>query len=293
MISLDIESLVKDLELTKSELDQVRKLVVKAYVDEVYIRTVQLANNELFVTRSEYVNSLSVKKENEYSYSLVLSGSSLALMIENGASPFDMKVGFMKSGKVVNTKSGGWYLTIPMLFKTTNASTSSTIAGQIMPRSIYDLIRNNPTTKTQNGNIATSILAGKDVPAKYQPEALKALNRTADSYIPKSSIYAGLIRKQDLTTGKSSYNTFRRVSNNSDPKAWMHPGFEAKGLMDRATNSVDSLNIAETALQNFFPTTTIKIGIHGKLALDMNKKYNDMLSDMTSSIKEQIKSILK
>ncbi|HSY75971.1 MAG TPA: hypothetical protein VK890_03895, partial [Bacteroidia bacterium] len=114
----------------------------------------------------------------------------------------------------------------------------------------------------------------------------------ADSYIPKTSIYAGLVRTKDNATGMSNYNTFRRVSNNSDPRSWQHPGIPAYALMDKAMAGVDQLDIAETALQRYFPTSTLRVSVHAQLALEMNAKYNEMLSEMNETILDQIKDIL-
>jgi hypothetical protein len=291
MIAIDIQGMLGDLQVTKSELDQIRELVIKAYVEEVYDNTVALATAKLATSKFEYVGALSVRKENRFTYSLVLDGSKLAGMIENGCGPFDMKVGFARSSKVVYT-SKGWYLTIPMLFRSSSTVANSGEPGQILPRAIYDLIRNAPTTIRDLGDTVVSTLAGKDIPASYQPSALAALNSTADKYIPKNSIYAGLIRKQDKASGQSSYNTFRRVSSNSDPRAWIHPGIPAYNFMDQAAAQTDNIDIAETALQKFFPQTTLNVKIHGKLALELNASYNKMLTEMTEAIGQTIKKMI-
>lgn len=292
MFELDISSLVADLELTKADLDQVRQLTVKAYVNEVYSETVNLAITKLASARGEYVGALKINKINNYTYELVMEGSKLAAMIENGAGSFDMKDGFGKSPKRIPTKSGGWYLTIPMLFKTTGANPRSDVPGQILPRAIYDLIRNSPTTVKDKGDEVVSTLTGKDIPKRYQPGQLTGLNATADSYIAKNSIYAGLNRTKDKATGMSNYNTFRRVSDKSDPKSWIHPGIPAYNLMGQAMENVDHLDIAETALQKFFPKSTINIKVYGQQALAMNARYNEMLENMTNDIIQQIKDLL-
>lgn len=296
MIELDINSLVQNLELTKNELDEVRELVVKAYVDEAYLNTTSLAREKLGSSRGAYLDALNIRQIDRFTWELVLDSTNnpLAGMIENGASSFDMKVNFARSGKKKMTKSGGWYLTIPLLFRTTNAKEKSGAPGQILPCSIYDLIRNSPSTTKEVDDKTVSTLSGDDIPKRYQPGQLmmKQLNRTADQYMPKNSIYAGLIRNKDNASGKSTYNTFRKVSSNSDPKSWIHPGIPAYNLMDQAANSVDQLDIAETALQKYFPSETINVRIYGKLALDMNMSYNKMLGEMNTAIADEIKGII-
>jgi hypothetical protein len=291
MIQIDIESLVGDLQLTKNDLDQVRQLVVKAYVSEVYSETINLAFEKLSTARNEYISALKIVKVDDYTYDLELSGSALALMIESGASGFDMKTGFSKSPKRINTKTG-WYLTIPMMFRPTGANVKSGAPGQILPRKIYDLIRNSPSSVKDTGDAIVSTLSNKDIPDRYQPGQLTSLNKAVDAYIPKSSIYAGLNRTQDKESGGVTYNTFRRVSNNSDPKSWLHPGITAYNLMDRAVNNTDHLDIAETALQKFFPTSTVRVSLYNQLAIEMNSKYNELMMKMMGSIIDQIKDLL-
>lgn len=294
MFEIDIQSMVADLQLTRDELDQVRQLVVKAYVGEVYSETVELAIDRLASARGEYVGGLQIVKVDDYTYDLELKGS-LPNMIESGCTSFDMKPFFQRSPKRIETKNGkGWYLTIPMLFKTPGANPRSDVPGQLLPRKIYDLIRNSPTSKYDNDEgEEISTLAGSAIPKRYQPGQLKDANRAADAYIPKSSIYAGLIRTKDKATGMSNYNTFRRASSNSDPKSWIHPGIPAFNLMDTAMSNVDQLDIAETALQKYFPTSRVRVSINTQLALEMNAKYNQMFEDMTAAILNQVKEVLQ
>lgn len=48
----------------------------------------------------------------------------------------------------------------------------------------------------------------------------------------KTDIYAGMVRETKVYRKKEQpqYKTFRRVSDNSDPAAWIHPGIEARHL---------------------------------------------------------------
>jgi hypothetical protein len=250
MINIDFSSVLAEFQYTPEEVRLLRQIAVKVYVEDAYANMVELANKRLGKSRGSYLGGLTIQKESEFIYNIVLKGK-FPNMLEQGATPFDMKAGFSKSSKVKFTKNGGWYITIPMLFKTTAASQSSGEAGQILPRKIYDLIRNSPSTIKQVGNNTISTLQNGDIPNRYQP-TLANMNRTADQYLPKSSIYAGLIRKQDNTTGKSAYNTFRRISNNSDPKSWMHPGIQAYNLMDEAMKQVDQKQVLDKALDELF-----------------------------------------
>jgi len=59
----------------------------------------------------------------------------------------------------------------------------------------------------------------------------------------KGDIHEGMVRKEKTyrKATQSSYMTFRRVSDNSDPAAWMHPGITGRHFFDRAAKRVDKI----------------------------------------------------
>lgn len=134
-------------------------------------------------------------------------------MLESGFSAFDMKVGFSKSSKKIPTKSGGWYLTIPMRHSTPG----SFMYGKPMPKNIYK------QAKTLNNGGSLSVKGGQQ--------------KSWTGYQYKSNIYDGLTRiiKDYGKTKQSQYFTFRRVSNNSDPMSWQHPGYVGVKLAEQLT----------------------------------------------------------
>ena len=132
-------------------------------------------------------------------------------MLETGFSAFDMKTGFSKSSKVTKTKSGGWYLTIPIRHSTPN----SFMYGSPMTTDIYKQAK-----KLKNGE-SLSVNGGQKTSWK--------------GYTHKSNINDGLTRivKSYGKTKQSQYFTFRRVSNNSDPSSWYHPGYVGVKLAEQ------------------------------------------------------------
>lgn len=130
-------------------------------------------------------------------------------MLESGFPSFDEKIGFSKSNRKHISKNGGWYLTIPMRHSTPG----SFMYGNPMPKNIYGQVKKlgNREHITVSGGQKTSWTG----------------------YVHKNNIYDGLTRiiksYHNVNTGKvtnqSQYLTFRRVSNNSDPLSWMHPGY--------------------------------------------------------------------
>lgn len=59
----------------------------------------------------------------------------------------------------------------------------------------------------------------------------------------KTDIYAGMVRKERTykKATQPTYVTFRTVSDNSDPQAFVHPGIEARHLFDEAATYVQRL----------------------------------------------------
>lgn len=130
-------------------------------------------------------------------------------MLEAGFPAFDEKIGFSKSSRKHTSKSGGWYLTIPMRHSTPG----SFMYGSPMPKNIYS------QAKKLNNREHLNIQGGQKT--------------SWTGYVHKNNIYDGLTRiiksYHNVNTGKvtnqSQYFTFRRVSDKSDPLSWMHPGY--------------------------------------------------------------------
>ena len=166
------------------------------------------AQNKLKTNRMDYLLGLNFNStvypldSDGFSGSIQLVGET-ANKIETGRNAFDMKIGFSKSNKITKTKSGGWYLTIP--FRHTTPNSNGTF-GTPMPRDVYAV------AKKLAANSKLSVKGG---------------NKTSKTgYVHKSYIYDGMQRivKSYSNSNYGQYYTFRRVSNNSDPQSWWHPG---------------------------------------------------------------------
>lgn len=167
------------------------------------------AQENLTSTRADYIDAISdIQMTSPYSGYIELKGK-FPQMLEMGFSSFDMKQGFEKSPKKTETPNG-WYLTIPYRHRTSGS------VG-VMP---------NDIKKQANRLGSGESLSEKLVAALgYQRETSKA------GYTWKNRKYDNLnriIKKYPSGASRSQYITFRRVSNNTDTKAWIHPGY--KGL---------------------------------------------------------------
>ena len=141
---------------------------------------------------------------------VILRGK-LPNMLEQGYSPYDMKIGFAKSEKKHIKKDGGWYMNVPFRHGTPN----SFMYGKPMPKSIYQQAK-------QLGN--------------QQRVRIDGSQRTSwTGYRHKNNIHDGLSRiVKEYASGRkqSQYMTFRRASNTSDPTSWQHPGFTGVKIAD-------------------------------------------------------------
>lgn len=204
--------------------DQVSPLVTQAINDGIQTTLALIrdkwqteAQNKLMSTRADYLlgldfNSIRIPYDTSapFNGAVVLQGT-LPNMIEAGYPAFDEKIGFSKSPKIVQTKSGGWKLVIPFRHMTPGAY----MYGNSMPKDIYK------QAKKLQGKSALKIPgAGATSWTGYQHRG--------------GSIYNGMQRivKSYQKATQAFYMTFRTVSNNSDPMSWWHPGYKGAHIAE-------------------------------------------------------------
>jgi hypothetical protein len=175
---------------------------------------------KLTTTRADYL--LGLNADNSVEFPDPLTGI-LTLrgkwpnMLEQGFPAFDMKEsGFKKSVKRKAKKGGGWYLTIPFRHRTPD-TVGSAVGGAAMPQDIYAQARilaaNQRLTGTEQQYPPTTSWTG---------------------YQHQNGIFEGMKRNQKVYEKaiQSTYVTFRRVSDTSDPLSWWHPGFQGVKALD-------------------------------------------------------------
>lgn len=247
-IRFDLSDVVSEFNLSDKQISQMSNSVSKALTLEIHRNWVEAAKRDLKSTRSSYIKGLIIAESGLHENTITLTGK-LNNMLENGVSAFDMKTGFLKSSKVQYTKTGKRYITIPFRFATPDALGESEAFSGILPQEIYDLVKNfEPKQTDLGGNSSKSeSLKSSDIPSQFQAPKVRnsvindVLNKTFDSYTHKSSIFEGLQRdsKQYQNGSSSTYNTFRRVSENSDPMSWIHSGLNQYNLSQQAIDNTD------------------------------------------------------
>jgi hypothetical protein len=196
-----------------------KETVQSAFVDSMFQIKKQwenLAKTNLRSGKAAYVQGLSVQiNKDGLSGSVRLEGD-FPTKLEKGSPPYDLKILFSQSAKVKFSKSGGWYIDIPMRQGTPN----STNFSSSLSNSVYTQAKKLPAwgvLRTNQGS--TESWTG------YQYSA------STFDYLTKVS----------TSSGKNSYMTWRRVSDKSDPTSWIHPGFTGVHLLDQMEPSASSI----------------------------------------------------
>lgn len=245
----DLQDTINEFALNENQVAQMCNAASQALTLEIHRNWSEAAKQGLQSLRNSYLRGLVIRNDGIGENSVMLIGS-FNNRVESGCEPYDLKPFFAKSLKVKFDKKGNWYLTVPFRFATPGAVGESEVFDNVMPQEIYDLIKDKtPQITDGEGNItqAGDPLTNAEIPAQFQapsvrqPITIQSINKVFDSYTAKTNIYEGMIRNQKTyESGTSStYNTFRRVGNKSDPNSWIHPGFPAKNFSEQALSNLD------------------------------------------------------
>jgi hypothetical protein len=229
-ISFDFTDLSEEFNLNYTQTANMMEFVTKQVTAEIARQWGQQAKTSLKKTRTQYLRGLVVVDKGRFEGQVVLKGV-LPNMVESGITAFDMKDGFLKSGKVKNSKNGGRYITIPFRLGAPSSLGESSAFSDVMPAPVYQAAKVLPP-KTG--------LSQTNVPAPFNElktrAAINTTSKAFEAYKHKSSIYAGMQKstKAYESASQGTYVVFRRVSENSDGNAFIHPGIEAHNLAEKA-----------------------------------------------------------
>jgi hypothetical protein len=199
------------LDLSK-DLENIAGVSVFSVASAIRDAWAEEAKSRLNTTAKDYISSIRTefrKSASEFIAEIYLEGK-WANALEQGFGPFDMKPGFARSSKRKISQENQWYLHIP--FRHT-AHTATGKSGRPMPSAIYRKASQLP----QWGRLQLN-----------RPPAT-----SWTGYQHKSDIYDGLTKvPESRSSTRSAYFTWRTVSENSDPNAFIHPGFEGVHIAD-------------------------------------------------------------
>lgn len=190
---------------------------------------VALAKENLKSARFEYVRGLqeknSLKKTGSLEYEVALVGW-LPNAVEGGISPFDMKPGLL-GGKNA-AKHGGKYANVPFRHFTGAQSAERISKAPNYKQDLAKVLKNSGLDKIIKDSKGKALEGKVGVASGTARLGIKKLKPHH-----KSTIFEGLTRYQKRYNKKtgSQLMTFRRVSRNSDPISWLHPGLPGVHLM--------------------------------------------------------------
>lgn len=224
----DTATVLAGYRLPRNIKNSMAKALQQRILAETYTRIVGHANRSLNTSKKAYIDGLRM-----YRYKIELEGW-LPNAIENGIGPFDIKQGFSTSNKrKLKKKTGGWYLTIPMrVFTPGRGNYNNSMSWQIY-RAVRAGKKYNPGSPTERSAFGDA-----------------ATGKIFEMYQHKAPILQGIQENKNQSTGRSTYNTFRRVSDKSDSNSWIHTGILAHNLFDKAWADVDVDEIIDETLGN-------------------------------------------
>jgi hypothetical protein len=230
-IGIDTSSLNDTFALDQSDIDALMDFAVKEITARFASEWEKQAIESLHSARNEYISHLIVVDEGPGRGAVVLSGW-LPNAIEQGASGFDMKEGMLNGPNAKTSKSGNRYNRVPFSFGTPGALQEN--FSTILPTDIYQIVKKQP---------AGQPLQKENIPQSFREPQKKSIqlpkSKAFVTYEHKSSIYEGVTKRKDAATGQSTYGSFRTVSDNSDGASWIHPGFDAANLAEKALDAFD------------------------------------------------------
>lgn len=259
-ITIDLTGLQSQFGLDANTVNQLTEVCIQAVSAAVLANWTALAKRELGSTREEYIQNLNKVDVGRFAKQIVLTGV-LPNMLEQGATPFDIKEGFKKSPKARHTiakynkkgqvisPGGQWYLTVPFRIGVPGTLGQAGFSGQ-MPTEIYDIMKKRATGVALD---RSEIPSPYDVPRSRAAIAATPTTPYYAKYVHKTSLYDGLTKRtaQYGKTTQNTYGTFRRASENSDPLSWIHKGLVARNLAERAVQITDVDTIVENEVTDF------------------------------------------
>jgi hypothetical protein len=242
-VNIDISDVIEEFSILEDEIPILKANILSKVVNTFSATWEQLIGQRLHGTRSEYLRAIYREQPDQNTVIIGLTSrqSQLALMIEDGSAPFDEKAGFEKSDKKTMKKDGGWYLTIPLRWATPDAIGEASVFSNKMPEEVYAVAKELPPKQALQVGQLPDFLQGKKIRAALPGFA---------AYEHRNNLFESMTRNEDVR-GRGNYMTFRRVSDKSDPAAFIHPGFTAYNLMDAALEAMDVGTVVDMATDDW------------------------------------------
>ena len=179
----------------------------------------------------------------------IFTTKEIALDFEEGKAPWDMKPMLLGGPNVRTTKDGSKFNTVP--FRHGTSGKGNQHASGVMPADILKkAMRLKPGQKLRGTGKAYPAGANKVTGAPHHSGIYEGMKKVEKKYGEKT---------------QSKYMTFRRVSDNSDPGAWWHPGNPAYNVAEKVANycrpAVEKM-INDAAILDLVDLKQVSVGMH-------------------------------
>lgn len=198
-----------------SALQEKLHVFLNTIAQATYNTGVQFVERRLKSTRLDYLQSFNLTFPDHNS--AIINLDPKAFHLEDGYAGFSMIRGLLNGPKAKISPKGVVYNTIPFRHKTEKAATN--LAEQLMGMEMKEGLRRGKDRLGRPTDLSKIQKSSSGVPLQGN------VGRIGGEGLHKN--LQGLIKVQktyDKTT-QSQYITFRRVSENTDPNKWFHPGF--------------------------------------------------------------------
>lgn len=243
--TIDTKELSAEFNLRQRQVDNLLSFAVKKVASD-YQKLWEDEANVLGATRRQYKQSIRRESRGNASEAVYMNPTAwLPNALEIGFPAFDMKIGMLNSRKAKTGKDGKRYLIIPFRFGAPTSLAENEVFSGKLPSSIHEVAKSTGKPVKMN-----------DIPSEYHiPQSAELRNaiKSLDTESAKkavegqamTSIYEGVQKRGGV------YMNFRVVSDNSPSERFMHPGFEARELSDKALRKLDIPMSVDQSIDNF------------------------------------------
>ena len=155
----------------------------------------------------------------------VFSTSYHGNLIEDGQPARDMKPKMLASPKAKQGKDGKKYITVPFRHGTPGAVTMPA-----MPKNVYNQAKRLGYSRRNGGLDTKQYTWGGRLGNSALGQRSHSGDHPGAGYTWRTGQYSGMVRVGQ--PGHSQYLTFRRLSENSDPKSWQFPGVKPRKIRE-------------------------------------------------------------
>ena len=219
--------IILDVDTIQSQLDDgiedTMLEVLETLTSYTLDRISTISSQKLSITNyQEYRRSIEVSRRG-FEVDISLNDPKM-IRLEEGIDSYDMKIGLLNSPKVKrNTKLDGSAGTphIDVPFKHTLSKRG--VGNHIKPTNMRTAVKKAMSKASSTG--------------KHQ--RLFPKNKTGSSGKVTDLIVSPPLKISD--SNKSRLTTIRRVSHNSKPQSWIHPGMEGVGVFEQVSNELSDI----------------------------------------------------